>query len=103
MSYFVYILTNTYNKVFYVGVSNNLERRLYEHSSARHNSFCRRYNLNKLVYFEECESTFDAIQREKQIKKWRRDKKINLIESINPTWENLQTCGRSLHCGRDDG
>jgi len=88
--------------VFYVGVSNNLERRLYEHSHAQYNSFCRRYNLNKLVYFEECSSRLDAIQREKQIKKWRREKKINLIEIANPTWGDLQTCGRSLHYGRDD-
>ncbi|TQV74028.1 GIY-YIG nuclease family protein [Aliikangiella marina] len=103
MSYYVYILTSTHNNVFYVGVSNNLERRIFEHSNAQYNSFCRRYNIIKLVYFEECFNSLDAIQREKQIKKWRREKKIKLIEAANPTWEDLQTCGGSLRYGRDDG
>ncbi|KJS16491.1 MAG: endonuclease [Peptococcaceae bacterium BRH_c4b] len=87
--YYVYILTNWSNKVLYTGVTNNLERRMYEHRNKLIPGFTEKYNVNKLVY---CDSTIDvktAIAREKQIKGWTRRKKIDLIESINPQWKDL--------------
>lgn len=66
--YYVYILTNMDNKVMYIGVTNNLERRLYEHSSGIAGSFTKRYNINKLVYFESCDDIKATIEREKQLK-----------------------------------
>ena len=74
-SYYVYILTNWNNKVMYVGITNNLERRLYEHKQKLIDGFTKKYNLNKLVYFEETNDVLVAIEREKEIKKWRREKK----------------------------
>ena len=87
--YFVYILTNWNNNVMYIGVTNNLERRLYEHKNAATDSFTERYNINKLVYFESCKDINAAIEREKQLKGWRREKKNALVESKNSTWEDL--------------
>lgn len=87
--YYLYILTNKNNTVLYVGVTNNLERRLWEHKNASYNSFCRRYNVDKLVYLESCNSAQDAILREKQIKKWNRKKKEKLIGKNNPKWNSL--------------
>ena len=74
--YYVYLLTNWNNKVMYVGVTNNLERRIYEHK-------------NKLVYFEETQDVTAAIAREKEIKKWGREKKNQLVNPMNPTWKDL--------------
>lgn len=82
--YYVYILTNQYNKVLYTGVTNNLERRLYEHRSKLIAGFTKRYNIDKLVYFEYTENVDSAIEREKQIKGWVRKKKNKLINSVNP-------------------
>lgn len=73
--YFVYILTNWNNDVMYIGVTNNLERRLYEHRNKLVKGFSARYNTDKLVYVEEASSPIDAIAREKQLKSWRREKK----------------------------
>ncbi len=89
--YFVYIMTNQRNTVLYVGVSNSLVRRGYEHKEklSYHNSFTKKYNINKLVYYEEYQWVQDVIAREKQIKGGSRAKKIQLIESINPEWEDL--------------
>ena len=87
--YFVYILTNQYNNVLYVGVSNNLIRRVYEHKNKLISGFTSKYNVNKLVYYEVYSSIFDAIKREKEIKGWKREKKIALITSFNPEWKNL--------------
>ena len=87
--YYVYILTNIYNTVVYTGVTNNLERRLYEHRSHLVDGFTKRYNLNKLVYFETTSDVDSAIEREKQIKGWKRDRKNALIESVNPQWNDL--------------
>ena len=87
--YYVYILTNKYNTVVYTGVTNNLERRLYEHRSHLVDGFTKRYNLNKLVYFETTSDVDSAIEREKQIKGWKRDRKNALIESVNPQWNDL--------------
>ena len=87
--YYVYILTNKYNTVVYTGVTNNLERRLYEHNNHLVDGFTKRYNLNKLVYFEITNDVNSAIEREKQIKGWKREKKNMLIESVNPQWNDL--------------
>ena len=88
-NYYVYIITNFTNSTLYIGVTNNLERRLYEHKNKLVDGFSKRYNLNKLVYFEETTSIETAIEREKQLKSWKRDKKETLIKNINPTWKDL--------------
>ena len=87
--YFVYILTNKTNKVLYTGVTNNLERRLYEHKNHLADGFSSKYNTNKLVYYEVSESVESAIAREKQIKSYRRDKKIALINESNSERKDL--------------
>ena len=86
--YYVYIITNN-KKTLYIGVTNNLQRRIYEHKNKLIDGFSKKYNLNKLVYFESCSEIKDAIKREKQLKNWHRKWKINLIESINPNWDDL--------------
>ncbi|MBR4592116.1 MAG: GIY-YIG nuclease family protein [Elusimicrobiaceae bacterium] len=86
---FVYILTNRSNEVLYVGVTNNLSRRIYEHHSKYTESFSNKYNLMKLVYCESCRSMLDAIRREKQLKAWRRDWKRALVTAQNPHWKDL--------------
>ena len=73
----------------YVGVTNNLERRIYEHKNKLVKGFTKKYNVNKLVYFEETQDVIAAIEREKEIKKWRREKKNQLVNRINPTWKDL--------------
>ena len=88
-NYYIYILSNWNNKVLYVGITNNLERRLYEHKNKLIEGFTKKYNLDKLVYFEHTTDVNSAIRREKEIKKWRREKKNNLIESLNPDWAEL--------------
>ncbi len=87
--YYVYLLTNWNNKVMYVGVTNNIERRIYEHQNKLVKGFTEKYNVNKLVYFEETEDVNSAITREKEIKKWRREKKDRLVNQVNPTWKDL--------------
>ena len=86
---YVYILSNQNHSVLYTGVTNNLERRLYEHRNEISNGFSKRYHLNELIYYEAFEHIRDAIQREKELKGWSRKKKIALIESMNPHWDNL--------------
>lgn len=76
-SYYVYLLTSWNNKVIYIGVTNDLSRRLYEHKNKLIPGFTSKYNLNKLVYFEETQDVTAAIAREKEIKKWRREKRTN--------------------------
>jgi putative endonuclease len=88
-TYFVYILTNKANRVLYIGVTNDLSRRMYEHKNALINGFTKKYHINKLVYNECFSNMKDAILREKQLKAWRREKKIALIESTNPSWNEL--------------
>lgn len=73
----------------YIGVTNNLERRLYEHKNKIYDGFTKRYNLEKLVYYELFFDINDAIKREKEIKKWRREKKNDLVESLNPEWRDM--------------
>jgi putative endonuclease len=88
-NYYLYIITNWNNNVMYIGVTNDLVRRLYEHKNKFYDGFSKKYNLNKLVYFELFFNMSDAIRREKEIKKWRREKKNKLVESINPDWRDL--------------
>ncbi len=87
-TYYVYILTNK-SKTLYSGVTNNLERRVYEHKHKLIPGFTSKYNITKLVYYEETDNINVAIAREKQIKGWLRAKKIALIESENPEWKDL--------------
>ena len=89
--YYVYILSNWNNKVIYTGVTNNLERRLYEHKHKLSDSFTKKYNINKLVYYESTNDVKSAIMREKQLKGWTREKKNNLIETLNPEWNDLSS------------
>lgn len=88
MSYYVYIMTN-YSRTLYIGVTNNLERRVYEHRNKLVAGFTARYNIMVLVYFEETSDVLAAIAREKQLKGWRRERKLALIESLNPQWRDL--------------
>ena len=87
--FYVYVVVNRYNNVMYIGVTNNLVRRMYEHKAGLVDGFTKRYNINKLVYFEETGDVMAAISREKEIKKWRRERKNTLIESGNPEWKDL--------------
>ena len=87
--YFVYILANWDDSVLYIGVTGNLPRRLYEHRNHLVDGFSSKYNTTKLVYFEQTNDVYSAISREKQLKKWRRSKKNDLIERINPQWADL--------------
>ena len=82
--HFVYIMTNKHKNVLYIGVTNNLIRRVSEHESGLDKGFSKKYNCNFLIYFEEFRSINNAIKREKQIKGWRREKKDALIHSKNP-------------------
>ena len=86
--YFVYIMTNKTNSTLYVGVTNDLRRRITEHKNETLDGFTKKYHLHKLVYFEEYSEVNDAIAREKQLKGWVRAKKNWLIESQNPNWED---------------
>ena len=87
--YYVYILTNQSNKVLYTGITNNLERRVYEHRVKLIKGFTSKYNINKLVYYDSTTDVNSAIAREKQIKGWSRQKKIDLITGVNPQWVDL--------------
>ncbi len=89
MEYYVYIITNWNNKVLYTGVTNDLGRRMYEHINGVNEGFSKKYNLKKLVYFEHTTDIDSALEREKQIKKYSRKRKIKLIESMNQNWEDL--------------
>ena len=87
--YYVYLLTNWNHRVMYLGVMNDLVRRIYEHKNKLVKGFTEKYNVNKLVYFEETGDVRSALTREKEIKKWRREKKNALVISINPEWKDL--------------
>ena len=89
MKYYIYILTNKDNSVMYIGVTNDLRRRLYEHKNQEIDGFTKKYNVYKLVYFEEYSDIGDAIAREKQLKGWVRLKKNLLVEKQNPNWNDL--------------
>jgi putative endonuclease len=87
-NYYVYIMSN-HSRIIYVGYTDNLIRRVKEHKSKKKEGFTKKYNITKLVYFEKYNSPFQAENREKQLKCWHRDWKINLIESINSEWKDL--------------
>ena len=87
--YYVYILTNRRDELLYIGVTNDLRRRIYEHKNKINEGFTQRYAIDKLVYYEYTTDPEAAIAREKQLKKWRREKKIALIEKMNPRWKDL--------------
>jgi len=86
--YYAYIMTNR-SRTLYVGVTNDLVRRVYEHKNKMVDGFTKKYNLTLLVYYEETGDIQSASEREKQIKGWLRNKKIALIESVNPQWKDL--------------
>ena len=87
--YYVYILTNKNHTVLYTGVTGNIERRMYEHKNKLIEGFTKRYNADKLVFFESFNNVNDALAAEKKIKGWKREKKVSLIEGINPSWNDL--------------
>ena len=87
--YYVYILTNIHHTVFYTGVTNNLVRRFNEHKMKVNKGFTKKYNVNKLVYYEQFDRIETAISREKQIKGYSRSKKIALIDQLNKEWKDL--------------
>lgn len=97
--YFVYILTNTNNRVLYIGVTNNIVRRIWEHREKLIDGFTKKYNLNKLVYYEMCEEAYNAISREKQLKAGSRKKKLNLSTRL---FQNGTTYTRRLLRSSED-
>ena len=88
-SYYVYILASKRNGTLYIGVTNNLIRRVYIHKRDLNDGFTSKYQVHRLVYYESTGDIRGAIQREKQLKKWKRAWKIHLIETTNPTWRDL--------------
>ncbi len=89
-AWFVYMMTNKSNQVIYIGVTNSIEERVKEHKVKFYpNSFTSKYNCNKLVYFEEYDNAEEALVREKRMKKWKRDWKLELIKDMNPSWMDL--------------
>jgi putative endonuclease len=89
MAYFVYFLASDRNGTLYVGVTNDLVRRVHEHKNKIHAAFTKRYGIGRLVWFETYDDPSNAIAREKDIKKWRRAWKLRLIEETNPQWLDL--------------
>jgi putative endonuclease len=88
-SYYVYILGSRKNGTLYIGVTNNLVKLIWQHKNGVVEGFTKKYNVDKLIYFEESSDINSAITREKQLKKWNRAWKIKLIEEFNPTWKDL--------------
>lgn len=89
MNYYVYILSSKKHGVLYIGVTGNLIKRIYEHKENIEEGFTKKYSVHNLVYYEQTSNVNEAIKREKQLKKWRRQWKINLIEKDNPNWNDL--------------
>ena len=88
-NFYVYILTNWNHEVMYIGMTNDLRRRLDEYKNKRVKGFTAKYNVDKLVYYEHGTDVHAALTREKEIKKWRREKKNNLVMTMNPEWKDL--------------
>lgn len=88
-TYYLYILASQRNGTLYIGVTNDLTRRVAEHKNGNISSFTKKYKVDMLVYAEEYQSIHDAIYREKQLKKWNREWKLKLIEGSNPNWDDL--------------
>ncbi len=87
--YYVYIVSNKHRTTFYTGVTNDIKRRIAEHKELRGSAFCKKYNITDLVYFETFNDIFLAISREKQLKNWHREWKLNLIRSVNAEMKDL--------------
>ena len=87
--YYVYILASKKNGTLYIGVTGNLIQRVYEHKEKRIEGFSKKYDVDKLVYFEQTQDVLSALEREKRLKKWKRQWKIDLIEKQNPEWRDL--------------
>lgn len=87
--FYVYILANKKSGTLYIGLTNDLERRMFEHKNGVVSGFTKRYGLKRLIYFEQFQYVNDAIKREKQLKNWNRQWKIDLIEKENPDWKDL--------------
>ena len=98
-NYYTYILTNKNNTTLYIGVTSNLLKRTFEHKEKAIDGFTKKYNIDKLVYYEHYENIESAITREKQLKKWEREWKIELIEKENPNWDNLYEKILKSECG----
>ena len=88
-SFYVYILANRIGGTLYIGVTNDLVRRVFEHKSELMKGFTKKYDVHKLVYFEQFDDVENAIRREKRLKKWKRAWKVRLIEELNPNWDDL--------------
>ena len=88
-TYYVYILANKRNRTLYIGITNDLVRRISEHKSGMMEGFTKKYSIDKLVYYESTTDVNEAITREKRLKKWKRQWKIDLIENSNPDWRDL--------------
>jgi putative endonuclease len=95
--YYVYIMSNRMH-VLYIGITNDLERRVAEHNDATGTGFTHKYHLTRLVYFESYQDVRDAIAREKQLKGWKREKKLSLIEALNPQWSDLGERASANRC-----
>ncbi|MBS9783850.1 GIY-YIG nuclease family protein [Candidatus Gracilibacteria bacterium] len=87
--YFIYILSSKRNGTLYIGVTSNLSNRIYQHKNNLVEGFTKKHKIHTLVYFEEFENIHEALQREKQLKKWKREWKIALIEEDNPDWNDI--------------
>jgi putative endonuclease len=87
--YYIYIMTNKLNTTLYIGITNDLKRRVFEHKNHLIKGFTNSYSIEKLVYYETCEDVNSAISREKQMKKGLRQKKVNLVQSFNNDWHDL--------------
>jgi putative endonuclease len=96
-TYYVYMMTNRSRVVLYTGVTNSIERRLWFHRNVSPRSFTKRYNVDRLFYYERFDRARDAVSREKEIKGWRRENKNYLVQMLNPKWEDL---GEKLFGGR---
>ena len=88
-TYYVYMMANKHNNVLYIGVTNNLIRRVYEHKRGLSHGFTKKYNCHKLVWFQQTNDITSAITQEKQMKKWQREYKENVIREMNPEWKDL--------------
>ena len=91
-TYAVYILTNYNESSFYIGVTGNLQKRIWEHKNKLADGFTKKYNVDRLVYYEITDNVESALNREKQLKRWHRDWKINLIKEMNPEFKDLYEC-----------
>lgn len=88
-TYFVYIMASGFNGTLYIGITSNIQKRVWEHRNGVADGFTKRHNVKNLVHIEQCTDVNSALEREKKLKKWKRQYKINLIEAENPDWDDL--------------